>query len=79
MKGLAGSTGTVAVIALGLFAGGATAKQEPTDHGLAGGVDAARSPSTKNTLGSSSHSPRHHQRAGRRTQVVNDDAIDAKG
>ncbi|CAM9166878.1 unnamed protein product, partial [Laminaria digitata] len=85
MKGLAGSTGTVAVIALGLFPGGATGnaiRQEPADHGLAAGVDAAGSPpSTKHALDSSSsgHSPRHLGRAGRRTQVVSDDALDVNG
>ncbi|CAN0441598.1 unnamed protein product, partial [Laminaria digitata] len=81
MKGLAGSAGAMAVVALGLVPGGAIGKilrQEPSEHRLNGGVDTAASPSKdilkgslSRNLQSSSSSPG--------PQVANDDALDVNG
>ena len=88
MKGVAGSAGAVAVIALGLVPGvGATGttslRQEPSDsHGLTTpvGVDtAAGSPSSTDALNGGGSISRRLQSDARRNQVVNDDALDANG
>ena len=75
MKGLAGSAGAVAVIALGHYPGarGSLLRLEPVDHGKPSGVDAAGSPLTNTIDVSSSRRPRSR---GRRLQVVNDDALE---
>ena len=76
MKGLTGSAGTVAVIALGLFPGanGTSLGQEPADHGQTSSVDEV-SPSTNALEGSLS---RRLQRRGR-PRPINDDALDPNG
>ncbi|CAM9093102.1 unnamed protein product [Laminaria digitata] len=88
MKGLAGSAGAVAVIALGLVPGvGATGttslRQEPSDsHGPTTpvGIDtAAGSPSSTDALNGNGSTSRRLQSDARRNQVVNDDALDANG
>ena len=76
MKGLTGSAGAVAVIALGLFprANGTSLGQEQAEHGQTGSVDAV-SPSTNALEGSIS---RRLQRRGR-PRPINDDALDPIG
>ena len=73
MKGLTGSAGAVAVIALGLFprANGTSLGQEQAEHGQTGSVDAV-SPSTNALEGSIS---RRLQRRGR-PRPINDDALE---
>ena len=75
MKGLAGSAGAMAVIALGLFPGsdGKSLRENGLDHGPTGGVDAAESLST-NTLDSNGS-----RRLQRRNRPVTDDALDVNG
>ena len=75
MKGLAGSAGAMAVIALGLFPGsnGESLRQDGDDDGTIGGVDAAGSLST-NTLDSNGS-----RRLQRRNRPVTDDALDVNG
>ena len=75
MKGLAGSAGAMAVIALGLFpsSNGESLRQDGSDHGPIGGVDAAGSLST-NTLDSNGS-----RRLQRRNRPVTDDALDVNG
>ena len=77
MKGLAGSAGAMAVIALGLFPGsnGESLRHEANDHGPTPSVAAAESPST-NTL-DSNHSRRLQRR--NRPDPVTDDALDVNG
>ena len=76
MKGLTGSAGAVAVIALGLFPGanGNPLGQEPADIGQTGSVDAGSS-SANAIEGSLS---RRLQR-GRRRRPIDDDALDPNG
>ena len=76
MKGLSGSAGVVAAIALGLFPGanGSSLEQGPSDHRPNGGVD-AELPSTNASDDSLS---RRLQRRGR-PRPVNDDALDPNG
>ena len=80
MKGLAGSAGAMAVIALGIFPGasGKSIGQETTEHGVTGGVEVAESPSTAALDGDIA---RRLQSRGRRRPpaVVNDDALDPNG
>ena len=75
MKGLAGSAGAMAVIALGLFPGsnGESLRQDGIDHGQTGGVDAAGSLLT-NSLDSNGS-----RRLQRRNRPVTDDALDVNG
>ena len=75
MKGLAGSAGAMAVIALGLFPGsnGESLRQDGSDNGLTGDVDAAGSLST-NTLDSNGS-----RRLQRRNRPATDDALDVNG
>ena len=80
MKGLAGSVGAVAVIAIGIFpaASGVTLGQEPTEHGSTVAVEVAESPSTKVLDGDISRRLQSRGRRGAPT-VVNDDALDPNG
>ena len=75
MKGLTGSAGAMAVIALGLFpsSNGESLRQDGSDHGQTGGVDAAGSLST-NTLDTNGS-----RRLQRRNRPVTDDALDVNG
>lgn len=78
MKGLTGSAGAVAIIALGHYPGarGSSLRQEPAAHAITGGADAAGPPLTNTIDVSGSRRP---QSRGRRLQVVNDDALDVNG
>ena len=78
MKGLAGSAGAMAVIALGLFpsSSGESVRHDENDIGPTGGVDAAESPSI-NT--SDSKGARRLQRHRRPNKAVTDDALDVNG
>ena len=80
MKGLVGSVGAVAVIAIGIFpaASGTSLGQEPKDQDLTAAVKVAESPSTAALDGDIS---RRLQSRGRRRPpaVVNDDALDPNG
>ena len=84
MKGLAGSAGSVAVIALGLFPGASaeSLRQEPAELEVTGVVHVAELPSTNALNGS--HSRRLQRGRGRgrprpRPPVINDDALDVNG
>ena len=77
MKGLAGSAGAMAVIALGLFpsSNGEPLRHEGNDNGPTGGVDAAESPSTNTFDSNGSRRLRRHPRP----KPVTDDALDVNG
>lgn len=79
MKGLTGSAGAVAVIALGLYPGAASAnswRHELASHGPTGGAEVAGIPSTNVVDGSG---PSHLDTRRRRLQAANDDAFDVNG
>ncbi|CAM9093034.1 unnamed protein product [Laminaria digitata] len=82
MRGLVGSAGALAVIALGLVpvgaSGASSLRQEPSDaHGTTtGGVDAAGSPPREDRHSGIS---RRLQSDARHPQVVTDDALDVNG
>ena len=84
MKGLAGSAGSVAVIALGLFPGASaeSLRQEPAELEATSVVHVAELPSTNALDGS--HSRRLQRGRGRgrprpSPPVINDDALDVNG
>lgn len=78
MKGLTGSAGAVAVIALGLYPGSraTSLRHEPVDHGPTNGGNGAELESTNALDGGAS---RRLQSRGRRLQAVNEDALDVNG
>ena len=77
MKGLAGSAGAMAVIALGLFPGsnGESLRQDGNDHGPTRGVDAIGSPSTNSLDSNGSRRLQRHPRP----RPATDDALDVNG